>query len=309
MLARQGASKSAEMVIPETAWTVRQGGSIVVRLRKEATMTDQNGQRPRALITGASSGLGLVFAEKLAERGHDVVLVARRRDRLVEVAGRIKSRFGVDAEVQVADLAKPNEVLRLERRIADDPSLSILINNAGFGGYEPFVSLDPEIADRLIDVNVRAVTRLTRAALPGMVERKSGAVLNIASLLGLSGPMPPNPLPHRATYAAAKAYVIAFTQALAGELQGTGVRLTVVLPGRVATEFFTIQGMDMTRMPPMMSPEDLVEGALAGLDTGEVVCIPALDDETLLQNLAEAQATLVRTAGMQPQLAGRYRRS
>jgi short-subunit dehydrogenase len=294
---------------PDAVWTVRQGGSIVIKLRKEATMPDQNGQRPRALITGASSGLGLVFAVKLAERGHDVVLVARRRERLVEVAERIKSRFGVDAEVQVADLAERDAVSRLESRIADDPSVSMLINNAGFGGYKPFVSLDPAVADELIDVNIRALTRLTRAALPGMVQRGSGVILNVASLLGLSGPIPPNPLPYRATYAAAKAYVIAFTQALAGELQGAGVRLTVVLPGRVATEFFTVQGMDMNQMPPMMSPEDLVEGALAGLDRGEVVCVPALEDETLIQHLAETQATIVRTAGMQPQLAQRYRRS
>jgi uncharacterized protein len=272
-------------------------------------MSETNEQRPRALITGASSGLGVVFAGKLARKGHDLILVARRRERLIEVAERVKSQFGVAAEVHAADLADRDALSKLEGQIADDPSLTMLINNAGFGGYKPFVLLDPEIADRLIDVNVRALTRLTRAALPGMVQRGSGAILNIASLLGLSGSMPPNPLPHRATYAAAKAYVIAFTQALAGELQGSGVQVTVVLPGRVATEFFTVQGMDMSQMPPMMSPEDLVDGALAGLERGEVVCVPALEDEALVQRLADAQVTIVRSAAMQPKLAHRYRHS
>lgn len=262
-------------------------------------------KRPRALVTGASSGLGVAFAEHLAQEGYDLLLVARRLDRLQRLADRLEQSFGVAADVHVADLADSDALAHLETVVAN-ASLSLLVNNAGFGGYEKFVSLSPKVADQLIDVNVRALTRLTRATLPGMVERGSGAVLNVASLLALSGSLPPNPLPFRATYAAAKAYVLAFSQALAGELTGTGVQITVVLPGRVSTEFFAVQGMDMAKLPPMMTPADLVQGALSGLRQGETVCVPALDDAQLLDRLWEFQGIIVRSAGMQPKLVSRY---
>src|SRR5205807_3039608 len=179
--------------------------------------------RPRALITGASAGIGAAYAERLARDGYDVVLVARRRDRLEALAERLHREAGAHAEVLAADLTDPGALAQVEARAAGDESLALLVNNAGFGGYGPFVQVDPEVVDGLIDIHIRAVARLTRAALPGMVRRRAGGVINVASLLAVSGPVPADPPPHRPPYAGAEAFMLAFTQALAGELTGTGV--------------------------------------------------------------------------------------
>jgi hypothetical protein len=252
----------------------------------------------------------MVFAERLAAAGHDLLLVARRRDRLEALAERLRRDTGARAEVIGADLTDRSALAELEARLAEDDTLSLLVNNAGFGGYRPFASLDPRTLDELIDIHMRAVARLTRAALPGMIRRRAGGIINVASLLALSGTLPPDPLPHRATYAAAKSFMLTFTQALAGELKDTGVRVQVCLPGRVDTEFHTLQGIDTSKLPPMMSPEDVVSGALAGLAQGEVVCVPALADAALLDRLADAQLAVFRAAVLPtPVLAQRYRGS
>jgi short-subunit dehydrogenase len=263
--------------------------------------------RPRALVTGASSGIGLVFAEHLARAGHDLILVARRRERLEALARRLRSDAGVEMEVICADLTDPLEVSEIEARIADDQALELLVNNAGFGGYQPFASIAPKLIDDLVAIHIRTVARLTRAALPGMIGRRRGAIINIASLLALSGTLPPSPLPHRATYAGAKAFMLAFTQALAGELAGTGVRLQVCLPGRVATEFHATQGIDTSRLPPSLTAEDVVTASLSGLAQGEIVCVPALGDVSLLGRLDEAQVAVLQAAAWKPALAERYR--
>jgi short-subunit dehydrogenase len=262
--------------------------------------------KPGALVTGASSGIGAAYAERLAADGYDVVLVARRGDRLRELAERLQRTSGARAEVLVADLADPRGLGAVEARAAGDESLVLLVNNAGFGGYRPFVDIDPGTLDDLISVHVRAVARLTRATLPGMVRRGAGGVINVASLLALSGTVPPNPLPHRATYAGAKAFIVTLTQALASELRETGVRVQVCLPGLVATEYHALVGRDVSRMPPMMAAADVVTASLAAFARGEVVCIPALDDPALLDRLSEAQQALLRF-GATPTLARRYR--
>jgi short-subunit dehydrogenase len=217
------------------------------------------------LVTGASAGIGLVFAERLAREGHDLVLVARRRDRLEALAERLRGEAGIEAEVVCADLTDAKAVAEIETRIANDEALTLLVNNAGFGGYQPFTSIDPKVIDDLVAIHIGTVARLTRAALPGMVGRGRGAIINIASLLALSGTLPPSPLPHRATYAGAKAFMLTFTQALAGELTGTEVRVQVCLPGRVATEFHSIQGIDTSKLPPAMFAEDVVAASLSAL--------------------------------------------
>jgi uncharacterized protein len=231
--------------------------------------------RPRALVTGASAGIGVVFAERLARAGHDLILVARRRERLEALARRLRSEAGIEAEVICADLTDAEEVNEVERRIVEDETLELLVNNAGFGGYQPFASIDAKVIDDLVAIHVRTVARLTRAALPGMIGRGRGAIINIASLLALSGTLPPSLLPYRATYAGAKAFMLAFTQALAGELTGTGVRVQVCLPGRVATEFHSLQGIDTSKLPPTMTSEDVVTASLAGLAQDEILCVPA----------------------------------
>jgi short-subunit dehydrogenase len=268
-----------------------------------------NGGRPRALVTGASAGIGVAFAEQLAQAGHDIILVARRRERLEALAERLRRDAGVKAEVIAADLTDAGALAELEGLVAEDDSLALLVNNAGFGGYHPFVSIEPKTVDELIDIHIRAVARLTRAALPGMVRRGAGGIINVASLLALSGTLPPDPLPHRATYAAAKAFMVTFTQAIAGELKGTGVRVQACLPGRVDTEFHTLQGIDTSKLPPMMTADDIATGALAGLARGEVVCVPALADVALLDRLAEAQLAVFGAAALKPKptLAERYR--
>ena len=195
--------------------------------------------RPHAVITGASSGIGAAFATRLAADGYDLTLVARRRDRLDGLADKLAGKGPCTVEVHVADLTDPGGLRSAEDLIAATPSLELLVNNAGFARYGPFTALDPAVASALIGVHVTAPSRLTRAALPGMTGRGHGAVINIASLLAFSGSLPPGPLPFRATYAAAKAYLVTFTCTLAGELAGTGVRVQACCPGPVATEFLT----------------------------------------------------------------------
>ena len=262
--------------------------------------------RPRALITGASSGIGTAFAERLAREGYDLVLVARRRSRLERLADRLRADPGVHAEVICADLTDTKDLAEVEAKVSGDDALALLVNNAGFGGYQPFASIEPRVIDSLIDIHIRAVTQLTRAALTGMIRRGQGRIINISSLLALSGTLPPNPLPHRATYAAAKAYMLTFTQAIAGELNATGVGIQVCLPGRVSTEFHTSQGIDISKWPPMMTADDIVTASLMALARGEVVCIPSLADAALFDRIAEMQIAIFRGAALQPQLPERY---
>ena len=262
--------------------------------------------RPRALVTGASSGIGMAYAERLAGEGYDLVLVARRRERLNELAERLRRHNGIQAIVVCADLTDAQDLAEVETLAGSDEALNLLINNAGFPGYNPFVSIDPKAIDDLISIHIRAVARLSRAALPGMIQRGKGGIINVASLFAVSAMLPPNPLPSRATYAGAKAFILAFTQALAGELNGTGVSVQVCLPGRVSTEFLVGLGIDTSKLPPAMTAEDVVTASLLALARQEVVCIPSLNDPALFREVAEAQIKLFRNSAMQPNLAERY---
>ena len=266
--------------------------------------------RPIALVTGASAGIGQSFAEALAREGHDLIVVARRRDRLQSLAERLAAKHKSDVQVLVADLATDAGIEAVAARAASTP-LDVVINNAGFGGYRPFVEIDPKVADDLIAVHIRAVVRVTRAALSGMVQRERGGIVNVASLLAFSGSLPPgNFLPFRAVYAGAKAFLVTFTQALAGELStspsASNVHVQVCLPGLVKTEFHEVQGFDTSKMPPRMSPDDVARASLVGLARGEVVCVPALEDAAALHAVDEAQRA-VFPAARQPGLATRYR--
>lgn len=261
--------------------------------------------RPCALVTGASSGIGVAYADRLAREGYDLVLVARRHERLQAIAERLRREASTHVDVLTADLTNADSLAQVEARVAGEESLALVINNAGFGGYGQFVEAEPQVVDGLVNIHVRAVARLTRAALPGMVRRGAGGVVNVASLLALSGSMPPNPMPYRAIYAAAKAFIVTFTQALAGELRGTGVGVQVCLPGLVATEFHTLVGRDLSKMPPMMSAADVVGASLTAFSRGEVMCIPCLDDVSLLDRLTEVQRALLGSA-FTPTLASRY---
>jgi uncharacterized protein len=257
----------------------------------------------RAFVTGASAGIGAAFAERLAAAGNDLILVARRRDRLEALAERLGRETSASIEVLAADLADSEGLARAEER-AGRGDVSLLVNNAGFGGYRPFVEMDPAVAEELVRVHVLATVRLSRAALPGMVSRGAGGIINVSSLLAFSGALPPKPLPHRATYAGAKAFVVTFTEALAGELAGTGVNVVVCCPGIVATEFHEVMDLDLSSLP-RMSSDEVVQAALVALDRGEVMCVPPLEDATLVDKLVEAQQALLGAGG--PKLSSRYR--
>jgi short-subunit dehydrogenase len=264
----------------------------------------ESGGRPLALVTGASSGIGAAFAESLARDGYDVLVVARRAGRLEDLAQRLHADLGVTVEPLVADLTDTDDLASVERALLERKP-DLLVNNAGFSGYGPFTEIDPEVAENLVRIHALAVTRLTRAALPAMVARDSGAVINVASLLSLSGPLLLGRMTGRAIYAGAKAFILAFTQALAGELQGSGVRAMVLLPGMVHSEFHGERGLPPTL--PVMSAADVADAALAGLALGEVVCVPGLEDIGLFEKLRDLQQAIL-SGGNQVQVAERYRR-
>jgi len=255
-------------------------------------------KRPHALVTGASSGIGAAFAERLAKDGYDLIIAARRRDKLEALAAQLQSNHQSNIEVMVADLSKSDDLRAVEKRVAEDTSLELLVNNAGFGAYMPFIELDPDKAEELINVQVVAVMRLTHAALPGMIARGRGAIINISSRLAFSGPMGSTQLPKRATYAGTKSFVITFSQLVQSELEGTGIQVQALCPGLVRTEFHELVGMDPNRFPPqmIMKAEDLVEASLVGLKLGEVICIPALEDADLLRQVQEDQRRLFETS-------------
>ncbi len=259
-------------------------------------------------VTGASSGIGEAFACRLAADGWDLAITARRGDRLRVLAKQLAGEYGVKVKTCVADLTDPGDLAELEgMAAAAEPDL--LVNNAGFAGYREFCDVDPKVVSDLIAVHVMAASRLARAAVPAMVARGSGAIINVASALAFSGSLPPQPLPYRAVYAAAKAFQVTFSQALAGELAGTGVQVQACCPGLVDTEFHALAGWDLPDVPfPVMRPDEVVSAALAGLRLGETICVPGLNDPTMTGTASQAQQALLLTAVSSP-LADRYQQA
>jgi uncharacterized protein len=244
-----------------------------------------------AVITGASSGIGQAYAERLAGDGWGLAIVGRRRSRLEELAERLKADRGVDVRVFEIDLSDRKQLDALRTELASLP-VDMLVNNAGLAHYMPFSELPEDKATELVDTNVLAPVLLTRSVLPGMLQRGKGAVINIASLLAFSGPADSPHLPRRAVYAGSKAFIVAFTQVLATELRGTGVRVQVVCPGVVRTEFHSRQGMDMTSAA-RMEPDDVVRASLFDLERGEVLSAPPLVDVAARDRLEAAQREML----------------
>jgi short-subunit dehydrogenase len=253
-----------------------------------------------ALVTGASSGIGKAFARRLAGDGYDLVAVGRRRDRLEELAA---SLTGVTVEPLVADLSTDEGIDEVAGVCAARP-LTMLVNNAGVAHYMPIAELPADQARELVHVKVVAATMLIRAAAPGMVARREGTIINVSGMIAFSGPAPQGQLPHRAVYTGTLAHLVAMTQVLHEELKPQGLRVQVVCPGVVATEFHTRQGLDLSAVP-RMSAEDVVTASLRGLELGEVVCAPGVEDTGLLD--AVSQADLAAFGAQSPQLATRYR--
>jgi short-subunit dehydrogenase len=225
---------------------------------------------PTALITGATSGIGKHFAHRLAHDGHDVILVARTAARLDEVARELSEQYGVACEVLPADLSRLPDTRRVEKRLSR--GVDLLVNNAGFGLYEgTFVEHDLRDEDELLLVNVRAVLRLTHAALGPMMERGSGGIINVSSVASFA------PDAVAPTYAASKAWVTSFTQGVREQVSGSGVRIMALTPGLVPTEFQVRAGVD-AHVPGALwlDPEDVVDTALRDLATGRGISIPGM---------------------------------
>ncbi|NYH10659.1 SDR family NAD(P)-dependent oxidoreductase [Pseudomonas moraviensis] len=227
-----------------------------------------------ALVTGASSGIGAVYAERLAARGFDLLLVARDQDRLESAASKLRDAYGVQVEVLKADLTQKDEVLKLEQRLRSDSSISLLVNNAGVAVNGLLANADPEVLEQLIQLNVTTLTRLAAAAASAFTRAGRGTIINIASVVALF------PERFNATYSASKAYVLSLTQSLNTELEGTGVKVQAVLPGVTRTEIWERSGFDASGIPAEMVMEagEMVDAALSGLDQGELVTIPSLPD-------------------------------
>lgn len=253
-----------------------------------------------ALVTGASSGIGRAFAQRLAADGHDLIAVGRRRERLDGLAAEFSD---VTIEPLVADLAT-DEGVKAVAEVCGSRPLAILINNAGVAYYKPFAELPSEQARELIDVKMRAPTLLTLAAVPGMLERGEGTIINVSGMIAFSGPAGPDQMPRRAVYGGTLAYLLAWTQQLHAELSSQGITVQVLCPGVVATEFHERQGMDLSNVP-RMSAKDVVTASVRGMELGEVVCAPGVEPVDLLQAVFDAD--LAAFGAQSPELAERYR--
>jgi len=254
------------------------------------TATSRQPGLRRALVTGASTGLGAVFAMALARHRYDLTLVARSRDRLEALAERLRQQHGIGVEVLVADLTQTAALRTVEACVASDQALELLVNNAGFGTVGPFAGLDPDQEEAEIRLNVLALVRLTRAALPGMLTRGGGAIINVSSLAAFV------PGPYDATYGATKAFVNSFTEALHEELRGTPVRVQALCPGFTHTEFQQRAGIDVSAIPAWawMTPEAVVEASLAALQRGPTVCVPGRWNRFLALLIGATPRCLVR---------------
>ncbi len=246
-------------------------------------------RRGIALVTGASAGIGAAFAERLAREGYGLVVVARRGDRLEALAAGLEASHGTRTEVLVADLCAPADLRRVEERAAAD-DITLLVNNAGFGTFGPLSGLDPDREEEEIALNVTALVRLTRAALPGMLARKHGGIINVSSLAAYQ------PGPFNATYAATKAFVNSFTEAVHEEVRGSGVTVQALCPGFTHTEFQGRAGVDTRQIPEraFQTPEQVVDASLAALRRGRAVCIPGLHNKALAVVSSKSPRTVVR---------------
>ena len=258
-----------------------------------------------AVVTGASSGIGEAYAERLAADRWDLVVVARTGERLSELAGRLNQAHAVTVRAVQADLSRPGEVARVGAEIGALP-VDMLVNNAGLAHYMPFADLAAAQAAELVDLNVLAPVLLTQAVLPGMLERSRGTVINIASLLAFSGAAQAPYLPKRAVYAATKSFLVTFSQALAAEVADRGIQVQVVCPGVVRSEFHARQGMDMNAVP-RMEPGQVVEASLADLADGVLMSVPGLGDTGALARLDAASSELMGVTRI-TELPARYRR-
>jgi uncharacterized protein len=255
-----------------------------------------------AVITGASSGIGAVYADRLAQRGYDLLLIARDQKRLSGRAANLSAKTGRTVEILPADLTLRSDLLHVEERLRSDHTITALVNNAGFGATSQLIDSKIEELENMIQLNVTALTRLTAAVLPGFLERAHGLIINIASIVALA------PELLNGTYSGTKAYVVNLTQSLHHEVGNKGIQVQAVLPGATSTEFWDRAGLAVHNLPEqtVMTADEMVDASLAGLDQGELITIPSLP------NLADWQKFDAARLALGPNLshkraADRYR--
>ena len=257
---------------------------------------------PSVLITGASAGIGAVYADRFARRGHDLVLVARDQARMEELAARLRAEAGVKIDVVRADLAETADLARIEARLRDDDSIGILVNNAGVSAPGGLAGGDLDAIDRLIRVNITAVTRLSGAVVRRFLARGEGAIINIASVLGVA------PEFSSGAYAASKAYVLTLSQSLQAEVGARGVYVQAVLPAVTRTEIWAKSGHDVNALKGVMEVDELVDAALIGFDRRELVTIPPLSDASQWETFNAARQAMLPNFSNE-HAAARYRTS
>lgn len=255
--------------------------------------------KPSVLITGASTGIGAVYAERFARRGHDLVLVARDKAKLAALAERLQQENGIAVDILPADLTQSDEVATVEARLHDDAKIGILINNAGIAQSGGFAGQTADSIERLIALNVTALTRLANAVTPRFVQAGEGTIVNISSVVGLA------PEFGMSVYGATKAFVLFLSQGLNVELAGKGVYVQAVLPAGTYTEIWDRAGIDINTLPQMMQAGDLVDAALVGFDRRETVTIPPVQNASSWSELDGARQGLIADIN-QAKVAERY---
>jgi short-subunit dehydrogenase len=241
-----------------------------------------------ALVTGASAGIGAVYADRLARRGHDLILVARDETRLNALATRLRDETGRSVEVLAADLAVRSDLLGVEHRLRQDPSIGMLVNNAGVAVAGPMHGADVDRLEAMVNINITAALRLAHGAVEGFAARGRGTLINVSSVLALA------PERFNAVYSGTKSFMLNLSLALQTELASTGIRVQAVLPGATRTEIWGKAGVDVAAMPAdrLMDADEMVDAALAGLDIGEVVTIPSLPDVAEWSRFSDARLAM-----------------
>lgn len=241
-----------------------------------------------ALITGASSGIGAVYADRLAKRGYDLILVARDTSRLAVLSARLQQETGRKVEVLTADLTKKSDLKMVEDVLRKDKAISLLLNNAGTAAVTPLIDSDLDQIESMILLNITALTRLAGAAAVSFTEKGNGTIINIASIVALTPDM------LNGSYSGSKAYVLNLSESMHHELSGKGVRVQAVLPGATYTELWERSGFAVSNLPQeiVMSADDMVDASLVALDQGEVVTIPSLPEAADWEKFSAARLHL-----------------
>jgi len=247
-----------------------------------------NNKKETAVVTGASSGLGKIFADRLAKRGYDLILVARRKERLDDIAATLQSKYGVKVTNLVADLSLVADLEKVADYLKNDESITLLINNAGTAIFAPSTKTSAAQQKEMVDLNVTALMHLSNAVLPRFIEKNEGTLINVASVLGFYT------LPFSSVYSGTKGFVIQYTRGLQEEVKGTSVRVQLLSPATTATEIWDVSGVPLSALEQstIMTTEDCVDAALAGLDKGELATYPSVNDENLINAYEDARLKL-----------------